>query len=364
MEKFLCIKLFIFDSQQLYFIWNCLIKIKPVFVWINSCSVWKFCFKSKSTLFYRARPSSLLPRPAHARCPAPLLVRQTPDRPSPPTIVRLAGCQPPPPRHVILLRVARSSQGPSPPPSSLWRHPRRTPPHFPFSFGQKLSTPSVSPFRSVAVFGTKAHQHPFLPSPQCSCIGLERSRPHRICVEAPPPFPSSVSSASAPSLPNRLGPNDRIPSPSRRTSPRTPSTTASTFGVDVCNRQPELHPSPPACHSGELPRLTPCRVPAQRLPRACADGLAPSQALASHRGRTTAWAATVVIARWPCPASRRWWPWAVLAFRPGNACRPPTHYGLVFGPKSVHGPVGFFLILLNSDYSFIYSRNSFKVINT
>jgi hypothetical protein len=137
-------------------------KIKPVFDRIRSCSVWKFCSKSKSALFYRAQPSSLLPRPIHARSPA----------------------------HMVDARPATASTGrapcrlPAPPPltssSSAWRDRARAPPlllplrgtaHvgpltiFPFSLSQKPSTSSISPFCSVAVFGTEARQHPFLPSP-------------------------------------------------------------------------------------------------------------------------------------------------------------------------------------------------------
>jgi hypothetical protein len=61
-----------------------------------------------------------------------------------------------------------------PPPSSVRCCPHRTPSHFPFSFGQKPPMPSVSLFRSAAVFGTETRRHPFLPSPQSSCFGLKR----------------------------------------------------------------------------------------------------------------------------------------------------------------------------------------------
>jgi hypothetical protein len=77
-------------------------------------------FKSKSTLLLSGSaqrpPFSVRPTPAcvaHARCPTPLLERQTLDWPPPPPAARLAGCQPP---HAILPHMARSSRGP--PPSS------------------------------------------------------------------------------------------------------------------------------------------------------------------------------------------------------------------------------------------------------
>jgi hypothetical protein len=151
-----------------------------------------------------------------------------------------------------------------------------SPPHFSIADLGSAPSLSISPPRSrpPRLKVTEAHRHPFLPSPQSLCTVHrsrvpKRRRPRRICADAPPSFPSSVSSTFVLSLPNWLGPNDRIPPLSHRTSPGSPLGT----------------PSPPARHLGELPRLTPCRAPAPRLPRACAAGLAPPRA-PTNRGRT------------------------------------------------------------------------------
>jgi hypothetical protein len=97
------------------------------------------------------------------------------------------------------------------------------------------------PFR-----GRVRHRSSPAPLPPLSAKPVHRSRapkcrcPYRICAEAPLSFPSSVISASSPSHPNWLSPNNCIPSPSRRTSLGSPPSTTSTSGIDVCNRPPEL----------------------------------------------------------------------------------------------------------------------------
>jgi hypothetical protein len=113
---------------------------------------------------------------------------------------------------------------PPPPPSSAWRRLRRTPPLFP-PLGQKPPTPSVSPLRSVAHSALRL-AGTFLP---LSARSVHRSRalkrrcPHRIHAEAPPPFPSSVSSALA--FLFRFSGLTPVYPPNRRTSPELPPAT-------------------------------------------------------------------------------------------------------------------------------------------
>jgi hypothetical protein len=76
------------------------------------------------------------------------------------------------PSPVLLPSTSRSTRTPS-----SFLHvalPMPDPSPFPFSSCQKPPMPSVSLFRSTAVFSTDACQHPFLPSPQSPCISLER----------------------------------------------------------------------------------------------------------------------------------------------------------------------------------------------
>jgi hypothetical protein len=62
---------------------------------------------------------------------------------------------------------------------------------------------------------------------------------------------------------------------------------ATTPSSDECHCSPPRCSSsalsPPTYPSGELPRLTPCRVHALRLPRACAASLAPPRATVRRR---------------------------------------------------------------------------------
>jgi hypothetical protein len=147
-------------------------------------------------LLLTGRPNSL-PSPAahtfaHGPCAHVQPTRATPfscphacwTTAAPPPAAHPYRRQNPPGPHAVLLHVTRSRPGP---PSFLRMAPPMPDPspHFPFSFSQKPSTPSVSPFRSTAVFGTETRRHLFLPPPQSLCTGLERQSAASIAGFAP-----------------------------------------------------------------------------------------------------------------------------------------------------------------------------------
>jgi hypothetical protein len=116
----------------------------------------------------------------------------------------------------------------------------------------------------------------------------------------------------------------------------------------------ERHCSPPRCPSsalslpthpsGELPRLTPCRAHALRLPRACAAGLAPPQATVRRR-RPRYPAGRGRSDRAPVRGSARprvRLPGATLLGRPGQFGRwvKPTPHGVRLKPRPGTVPAG------------------------
>jgi hypothetical protein len=170
-------------------------------------------FKSKSALFFRARPSSFLPpwsahaQPTHATpFPCPRVRWTTTARP----------CRRRPRQDPTSSSSAwRNRTRAFPPPFLYVAPPTPTPPPFPF-----LRSKATDALRLSLLFRGRVRQRSSsAPLPPLSAEPVHRSRapkrhrPHRICAEAPPLFPSSVSSASALSLPNWLSPNNCIPSP-------------------------------------------------------------------------------------------------------------------------------------------------------
>jgi hypothetical protein len=290
--RFLWRKLFIASNlPNPYFIWNCFIKIKRVFDWINSCPVWKFILNQNWHCCSRARPSSfLLPdRPtlscaAHVRRPplASARHRTPPDqRPSP-----------------SLLRSYRDA-GPHSPPASAWRRPHRTPPPLPLTRMTEPALPSF-PFpcsdieaaesSTVVTSGPRKmprlstpHHFSGLPWPHSSSLATGPPSPHRNHAGAPPPTlfgelrPACRSSSFGSCLMTAYHRQ------CRRSSPKPPRAT-----IRLLHRQAPSSRLASATltvtrHLGETHHPSPCLAHAPWFPLACVGHLLPPRPLVRRR---------------------------------------------------------------------------------